>query len=169
MTTGFPLVIWFSICSLTLTKLIHNHIDWKGNHAETMQYAIKTINIDNISDVTSDLNDVGLVYTSPCLFIDYCHVFTHTYHFANGSCAFSNTTCAPTVRANKDHVHAHLDKLDAVEWYAEIWERHRFKRRVYFNDANYTKQWHLVSKYFVVRTTFWNLDVDRFVFSNKTN
>ena len=141
------------ICCMTAGKLLRNHIDWKSSHGETMQYAIKTIDTSNVQELTNDLVDVGLVYTSPCLFIDNCHIFTHTYHFANGSCAFSNTTCAPTVKANKEHVHSRLDKHDHVDWYTEIWERHRFKRRMYFNDANYTKQWHLVSDVCVCRNS----------------
>ena len=112
-----------------------------------MVYAIKTVGQHDMEDeeFMSNLLDLGLVYTSHCLYIDSCHVFTHTYHVANGSCTFSNTTCAPAVKSNKEVLHSHLDSLDRVEWYAEIWERHRFKRRMYFNDRNYTLQWHLVS------------------------
>ena len=128
-------------------KLVQNHIDWKSDNGETMVYAIKTVGQHDMEDedFMSNLLDLGLVYTSHCLYIDSCHVFTHTYHVANGSCTFSNTTCAPTVKSNKEVLHSHLDSLDRVEWYAEIWERHRFKRRMYFNDRNYTLQWHLVS------------------------
>lgn len=146
---GLPWLVGLSLwlSSLGSGKIIHNHIDWKSSNGETMQYAIKLVNSDTInnSQVVNDLIEVGLVHTSPCLFIDNCHIFTHTYHFANGSCAFSNTTCAPAVKANKEHVHNRLDQLPDVVWYAEIWERHRFKRRVYFNDRNFTDQWHLVS------------------------
>ncbi|XP_067935170.1 proprotein convertase subtilisin/kexin type 7-like [Watersipora subatra] len=142
MTLALALAIWLALSSLSLSKLVLNHIDWKGSHAETMLYAIKLRDFAD-KNTTSDLLDAGLVHTSPCLFIDDCYIYTHTYHFANGSCAFSNTTCAPAVRANKEHLHGQLNKLKDVEWYAEIWERHRFKRRIKFNDANYTKQWHL--------------------------
>lgn len=114
-----------------------------------MQYAIKTTVplVGDKADKTflEELSSQGLIYTSPCFYIEDCHIFTHTYHFANGSCSFSNTTCAPTVKANKEVLHSKLDELEHVKWYVEIWERQRFKRRIFFNDPKYYEQWHLVS------------------------
>lgn len=128
-------------------KLVHNHIDWKSNNGETMVYAVKTVQSDDLEseEFLTDLYNIGLVYTSNCLYIESCHIFTHNYHAANGTCVFSNTTCAPTVKSTKEVLHNHLENLDKVEWYAEIWERHRYKRRIEFDDRNYTYQWHLVS------------------------
>ncbi|KAF6026264.1 PCSK7 [Bugula neritina] len=140
-----PLLLWVSVWCITSAKLIRNHLDWKNGHGETMQYAIKTRDGVNIKDeaFVENLGNVGLIYSSPCMYIEHCHIFTHLYHFANGTCAFGNTTCAVAVKANKDYVHSHLDLLEDVEWYTEIWERHRFKRRINFNDKNFTYQWHL--------------------------
>lgn len=146
-----PLLLWVSVWCITSAKLIRNHLDWKNGHGETMQYAIKTRDGVNIKDeaFVENLGNVGLIYSSPCMYIEHCHIFTHLYHFANGTCAFGNTTCAVAVKANKDYVHSHLDLLEDVEWYTEIWERHRFKRRINFNDKNFTYQWHLVSRNYV--------------------
>lgn len=137
------LSIWIHLAT---SKLLKNHLDWKEGNGETMLYAVKSpVHPLKHSDMLTDMSNHGLVYTSECLYIESCYIFTHVYHFANGSCSFSNTTCAPAVKATKEILHARLDALDYVDWYSEIWERPRYKRRVDFNDKRYMQQWHLVS------------------------
>lgn len=143
MESILPLI--FLLLVHTNGKLIRNHIDWKESNGETMLYAIKFNKLSAMEDSKEDLANHGLVHTSTCLYIPNCHVFTHTYHFANGSCAFSNTTCAPTVKANKDFLHSRLEKFKEIDWFVEIWERQRYKRgHLNFDDPQYNAQWHLV-------------------------
>lgn len=128
------------------SKLIRNHIDWKESNGETMLYAIKFVT-SSVTEPKHDLANYGLQLTSTCLYIPNCHVFTHAYHFANGSCAFSNTTCATTVKANKDYLHSKLENIKDIEWFVEIWERQRHKRgHLQFEDPQYNAQWHLVRR-----------------------